>query len=87
MVTVTFNVDDKDSEDEVNFPEADNFGISNTGDLILVKLQSIPGPAGQPQQVRGNNTYAFAAGTWSSARVEPGIIQTPPGVIMTPGQT
>lgn len=87
MVIVTFVVDDKDAEDEINFPEADNFGISTTGDLILVKIQqTTQQQPGMPPQTTGSNLYAFAAGTWNAAKVEPSAIKMPPGVVMTPGR-
>lgn len=88
MVIVTFNVDEnnKDAEDEINFPEADNFGISTTGDLILVKIQQTTQQPGMPPQTTGSNLYAFAAGTWNAAKVEPSAIKMPPGVVMTPGR-
>lgn len=86
MVIVTFVVDDKDAEDEINFPEADNFGISPTGDLILVKIQQTTQQPGMPPQTTGSNLYAFAAGTWNAAKVEPSAIKMPPGVVMTPGR-
>jgi len=87
MVKVTFKGKTKDGKPlEKTFVDTDNFGISNTGDLILVKLMTVPQPPGVPPQQRGSNIHAFAAGSWLTAKVEHSKIQTPPGVIMTPGQ-
>lgn len=81
MVTVTFHPDvvealglKKASE---AFHEADSFGISPTGDLILVKFTQEPLPPNMPPGAKtGQNIRAFSAGAWLEVLVEESKIQT-----------
>ena len=81
MVTVVFSpevagMDDKKKSHEV-FHEADSFGLSQTGDLILVKFTQEALPPNMPPGAKsGQNIRAFAAGTWLEVLVETSKIET-----------
>lgn len=53
------------------FPTIDSFGVSNNGDLLLVKLIQVPQehPHAQTGGRIGINVYTFAKGSWEEAEV------------------
>ena len=79
MVTVVLSpeVVPEGSDPRQAFHEADSFGLSQTGDLILVKFTQEALPPNMPPGAKsGTNIRAFACGTWLEVRVEESKIET-----------
>lgn len=82
MVRVTFT----DGKEPVDYQDADSFGFSEVGDLILVKIHEtqVPGPQGMQLQTVGKNLLAIASGRWSQVEAHENKVQTP-GQVIIPG--
>lgn len=72
-----------------NYPQAQSFGINQSGALVLVKfIPSPPQPPGMPPQpVQGENLKAISHGHWLEVDVEQSNIQVdlPSGINVRPG--
>lgn len=75
----------KGGEDNIEcYHDADSFGLSNTGDLVLVKFKSLPPQPGvNQQQTVGQNIRSIASGKWEEVWIEENKVE---GInVMAPG--
>lgn len=64
---------------------ADSFGVTNNGDLMLVKL--VEAPPGHQGGMVGKNIYTYARGKWAEAEVVESKLAKPAigGIVTGPG--